>query len=64
MISKLRDEPKITLNAWFATWMEEYKKNQVKRGTYTNYQNYYKCAIEERLGGKPGLPMAKLANVF
>ena len=46
------EKKKITLNDWFATWMEEYKKNQVKKGTYTSYQNYYKCAIKEKLGDK------------
>ncbi|MDY2886986.1 MAG: site-specific integrase [Bariatricus sp.] len=46
------DKKKITLNDWFTTWMEEYKKNQVKKGTYTSYQNYYKCAIKEKLGDK------------
>lgn len=44
------DKKKITLNDWFTTWMEEYKKNQVKTGTYTNYQNYYNFAIKERMG--------------
>lgn len=46
------EKKKITLNDWFTTWMEEYKKNQVKKGTYTSYQNYYKCAIKEKLGDK------------
>ena len=46
------EKSKITLNEWHKTWMEEYKKNQVKIGTYTSYQKYYDCAIKERLGSK------------
>lgn len=34
------------------TWMEEYKKNQVKIGTYISYKKYYDSAIKERLGNK------------
>ena len=35
------EKRKITLSEWFKTWMEEYKKNRVKIGTYNNYQKYY-----------------------
>ena len=36
------EKKKITLNEWFETWMEEYKKNRIKRGTYENYKkNFY-----------------------
>ena len=43
---------KVTLDEWFDTWMEEYKKNQVKIGTYTGYQKYYDAMIRKRIGGK------------
>ena len=43
---------KVTLAEWYRTWMEQYKKNQVKIGTYTNYDKYFKCAIKDRLGDK------------
>ena len=33
---------KITLMEWYETWLEEYKKNRVKIGTYTSYEKYYK----------------------
>lgn len=46
------EKKKITLDDWHKTWMEEYKKNQIKIGTYTSYQKYYDCAIKERLGNK------------
>ena len=43
---------KITLSEWYKTWLEEYKKNRVKLGTYTSYEKYYHSIIKERLGGK------------
>lgn len=43
---------KITLNEWYKTWLEEYKKNRVKIGTYTSYEKYYHSTIQERLGNK------------
>lgn len=46
------EKSKITLTEWFNTWMEQYKKNRVKIGTYTSYKKYFDCAIKERLGGK------------
>lgn len=41
---------KITLMEWYETWLEEYKKNRVKIGTYTSYEKYYKSTINNRLG--------------
>ena len=46
------EKQKITLSEWYQTWIEEYKKNQVKIGTYTNYNKYFNCAIKNRLGNK------------
>lgn len=46
------EKSKITLNEWFDTWIDEYKKNRVKIGTYTSYKKYYDCTIKSRLGGK------------
>lgn len=46
------EKTKITLSEWHKIWMEEYKKNQVKIGTYNNYQKYYNSIIRDRLGNK------------
>lgn len=41
---------KITLDEWYKIWLEEYKKNRVKIGTYTSYEKYYQSIIKKRLG--------------
>ena len=46
------EKSKLTLDQWFNVWIEEYKKNQVKIGTYTNYKYYYTGMIKERFGSK------------
>lgn len=43
---------KITLDNWFATWMQEYKKNRVKNSTFNSYQKYYNSAIKDKYGKK------------
>lgn len=43
---------KMTLNDWFKTWMEEYKKNKVKQDTYIEYTNRYRAIIQKELGEK------------
>ena len=43
-------ESKVTVDSWFHTWMEEYKKNSVKYGTYKVYLDEYKVHIKEPLG--------------
>lgn len=43
---------KITLDEWYKTWLEEYKKNRVKMGTYISYEKYYQSVIKDRLGNK------------
>ena len=43
---------KITVDSWFHTWIEEYKKNSVKYGTYKTYIEEYKLHIERQLGKK------------
>ncbi len=43
-------EKKIKLNEWFDTWLDEYKKNRVKIGTYVNYQKHYQGTIKNKLG--------------
>lgn len=42
------EKKKITLNEWFETWMEEYKKNRIKRGTYENYKKNFYGIIQRR----------------
>lgn len=46
------EKDKVTLTEWNKTWMEEYKKNRVKIGTYINYEKYYQSIIKDRIGGK------------
>ena len=41
-----------TFEEWFYVWLKEYKKNQVKVGTYLSYQKYYEGMIKEPLGKK------------
>lgn len=45
-------ESKVTVQSWFDTWMKEYKKDNVKYGTYTNYQKVYDLYIKEKFGKK------------
>lgn len=45
-------ESKISVDSWYKTWMEEYKKNNVKYGTYENYERVYKLYIKKKLGKK------------
>lgn len=42
-----------TFDEWFREWMQDYKKNRVKIGTYTDYQWYYNKIIKERFGNFP-----------
>ncbi len=46
------ERDKILVRDWFSTWMQEYKKNQVKIGTYINYQKYYDGLINKEIGSK------------
>lgn len=46
------EKKKITFDDWYHTWLEEYKKNRIKIGTYTNYQKSYRGMIKERIGVK------------
>lgn len=46
------EKKKVVLSEWFITWMEQYKKNRVKAGTYYNYKKYFDSMIKGRLGDK------------
>lgn len=46
------EKAKVSLSDWFEIWMNEYKKNRVKEGTYVNYQHYYNSTIKDRFGNK------------
>lgn len=46
------EKNKMTFEQWFRVWMDEYKKNQVKIGTYINYEKYYQGMTKERIGDK------------
>lgn len=41
---------KMTYGEWFETWLNEYKKNQVKLGTLQTYKYNYTSMIEKSLG--------------
>ncbi|RKI90500.1 site-specific integrase [Parablautia intestinalis] len=41
---------RMTVKEWFETWMEEYKKNQVKVGTIIAYTNYYNFYVDKYIG--------------
>ena len=43
---------KITLDKWFETWIDEYKRKQVKIGTCIRYQEVYRDIIQKRMGMK------------
>ena len=44
------ESEKVTLNSWFQTWLDEYKKNRIKVGTYYSYKKYYEGMVKKRLG--------------
>ena len=46
------EKSKVSLDSWYQTWMEEYKKNRVKIGTYISYKKYYQSIVKDRLGNK------------
>ena len=43
-------ETEVTVNAWFLTWIKEYKRMEVKKGTLISYKETYKSYIKEELG--------------
>lgn len=43
------EKKKITFGEWFDTWLKEYKKNNVKIGTYYSYQKYYDAMLRGRI---------------
>lgn len=46
------EKKKITYSEWFDTWLNEYKKNQVKIGTYESYRRCYESMIREKIGSR------------
>lgn len=45
-------ERNISVDAWFHTWIEDYKKKSVKYGTYKLYLDEYACHIKKPFGKK------------
>lgn len=43
-------EINITVEEWLKTWLDEYKKNSIKVGTYGNYKNYLKNHVYPHIG--------------
>lgn len=43
---------RITVDSWFHTWLEEYKKNGIKYGTYKTYLEEYESHIKKPFGNK------------
>ncbi|MCD8120825.1 MAG: site-specific integrase [Clostridiales bacterium] len=48
---------KITFGSWFDTWMQEYKKNRVKAGTFETYQRIYDAML------KSEFELQEIANI-
>ena len=46
-------ESKISVDSWYNTWMNEYKKNYIKQGTVDAYESTYRLYIKDKLGKKP-----------
>lgn len=42
----------LSLNTWFDTWLEDYKKNTIKAGTYIVYLEHYDYYVRAKLGKK------------
>ncbi|MGF7145353.1 integrase [Anaerotaenia torta] len=40
----------ITVNDWFQTWLDQYKRPSVKKGTITVYQEHFNCYIKNEFG--------------
>lgn len=40
----------VTVDGWFQTWIQEYKKPSVKKGTITVYVEHYNCYIKAEFG--------------
>lgn len=40
----------ITVENWFQTWIDQYKRPSVKKGTITVYQEHFNCYIRTELG--------------
>lgn len=47
------EKSKMTIDEWFATWIEEYKSLQVKKSTVKQYESYYGRYIRPVIGKKP-----------
>lgn len=45
-------ESNVTVNSWFYTWLEEYKKPNVKPNTVDTYSYIYNSHIKKHLGSK------------
>lgn len=43
---------RMTVKEWFETWIEDYKKSQVKVGTIIAYTNYYNFYIDKYVGNR------------
>jgi integrase len=48
--SKSIASSKMTVSAWIEIWLQEYKKNSLKPGTYLMYHNSYRLYIRSSLG--------------
>ncbi len=48
---------RMTVKEWFETWIEDYKKNQVKIGTIIAYTNYYNFYIDKYIGKRKMVDM-------
>lgn len=61
------ENKKITYGEWFTQWMENYKKNSVKKGTFNTYKYYYDSIIKEefknrKLSSIKGIDLQRFFN--
>ena len=52
-----------TLEEWFSEWLEKYKKDTVKLGTYQAYKNGYQFFVSQRKIAKKKLKDIKTADI-
>lgn len=55
--SDILEKINVTVDSWFSTWMEEYKRHQVKLTTYELYEQTYEGHI------KPYIQKKKLRDI-
>ena len=58
-LAKSNENPRMLFDDWFSFWMEEYKRNSVKVGTFETYRQFYKSLIFPAIGK---IPLCKIKS--